>query len=78
MGYILSQDEYRRLKTRLTRAENAAQKHGGTYWAKLEREAAYGLAIFDEQGYPDAWSRWTRALDDARYQQRLASNEWGF
>jgi hypothetical protein len=31
-------------------------------------ETAYAFRIFAEQGYPDAWSRWQRAADDAAWQ----------
>jgi len=33
----------------------------------LKKEAEYGIAIFEEQGYPDSHHRWVRAKDDATY-----------
>lgn len=75
----LTKAQYSALKSRLTRAQNAANKHGGTYWAKLEAEARRVLDdVFVEYVAPDDWARWQRALDDAQWQQRLASREWGF
>lgn len=61
MSYILTQREYRRLKGRLTRALNTRDPR------KIRQEARYGLAIFERDGYPDEWSRWQRAYDDAGF-----------
>jgi hypothetical protein len=78
---MISQAEYRRLKSRLTRRENAYSKARAAKVAtpnspaltaevvkaarELRAEAYYGLDIFEDQGYPDAWHRWQRAHADA-------------
>jgi hypothetical protein len=55
------QSEYRKLKTALTKAERAGDP------SKVIEEAERGLAHFEEIGaYPDDWSRWERAKEDAQ------------
>lgn len=69
----LTQAEYRRLKTRLTRRLNDFKDKAR--WTgdradmanKLLDEVLYALDIFDEKGYPDDWHRWERAKEDAQY-----------
>lgn len=50
---------YRRQKAALTRAANSGDPH------KLAAAGRAGLASFERHGYPDDWSRWQRAIDDA-------------
>jgi hypothetical protein len=70
---MITQGEYRRLKTRLSRALNAAARDRGNpvLWRKLRDEASYGLSVFEDVGYPDAWHRWEVAERDARFQLQL-------
>lgn len=60
------QREYRLLKGALTRAERS----GKPEWIIEECEAA--LARFDVIGWPDDWSRWERAKNDAELKLRYA------
>jgi hypothetical protein len=71
---MLTQKEYRRLKTRLTRRLN--DFNDKARWgnndrremaARVYEEAVYGLDIFVDRGYPDNWHRWERAKEDAAY-----------
>lgn len=62
-GYTLTQQEYRNLKSRLTRAKN----RGPSY---VEAEVRHAFGVFREKGYPDDWARWRGALEDAG--QRLS------
>lgn len=65
-GYVLTQQEHRNLKSKLTRAINSGDAD------TIERTVTEAFAIFDAKGYPDDWSRWTRARDDARLKARFA------
>jgi len=71
----MDQATYRRLKTRLTRAENAHRKAQAAETAiALRAEARHGMAAFDFDGsWPDDWSRWERANNDAEFFLRRAS-----
>lgn len=54
------QAEYKKLKSALTKAEKSGDPE------KLLAEAERGLSRFEATGaYPDDWSRWERAKDDA-------------
>lgn len=64
-SYTLTQREYSTLKGRLTRVIRAGDPQ------KIIDEVDRAERIFDEKGWPDAWSRWTCARDDARLQLRL-------
>ena len=66
----LSNDEHRRLKTKLTRAERSG--------APLKVLAAVedALETWSGKAWPDEWSRWARALEDA-YRARLRVEAWG-
>ena len=64
-GYTLSQGEYKNLKSRLTRAINSKDHK------RIVDECDRAIAIFDDKGYPDDWSRWQRAKEDASLQVRL-------
>jgi hypothetical protein len=70
MNYSLSQVEYRNLKSKLTRAVNS-KNHDNII--KTCNEA---FAIFEEKGYPDSWSNWERAKDDAETAKRRESGGW--
>lgn len=68
----LTQKEFRRLKGRLTRRENAVKKADNDtdrlQAAKdLVREVDYAMGIFEEKGYPDDWYRWQVASDDVSF-----------
>lgn len=71
----LSNDEYRRAKTRLTRATNKAKRANSTTdKIKFTRAIVAEVnATFDDWDnrdavYPDDWHRWNIARDDARRQ----------
>lgn len=64
--YTLRQAEFKRLKTKLTRAVNSGDD------ARIIRTVDEAMAIFDEQGSPDAWQNWNRAKEDALVRQRYA------
>ena len=64
MCYTLTNREYRRLKTRLTKAINSKDNN------KIIAECNYAIGIFEEKGYPDSWSDWTRAKDDALFNKQ--------
>lgn len=66
MSYTLTQQEFRNLKTRLTRAQNTGDHD------KIIAECERALAIFDDKGWPDDWARWQRALDDAKFAKSRA------
>ncbi len=69
MSYTLTQAEYRRLKTALTRAINSGDPH------KIVKTCNQAEAIFASQGYPDSWSRWTKAKEDAQFAISRASSK---
>ena len=70
MAYELTQKEYRSLKTKLTKALNEKSTE------KIIVECRKALSIFEEKGFPDDWSRWQRAMDDAVFAQGLSSRKW--
>jgi hypothetical protein len=61
MPYTLTQSELSQLKSKLTRALNSRDCQ------KIKKTAEEALAIFEQKGYPDSWSRWQRAKDDAEF-----------
>ena len=61
--YELSQSEYRRAKTALTRAVNGGDP------AKILATVRSARLLFDHRGYPDSWANWPRALHDISYQR---------
>lgn len=67
MSYTLTQQEYRNLKSRLTRAKKQGPE---AIVAACDR----ALTIFENEGYPDDWHRWERAREDARME--LARQNW--
>ena len=64
MCYTLTKEEYRRLKGRLTRAINSKNDD------KIIAECNYAFSVFEKYGYPDDWSRWKRAKDDALFSKQ--------
>lgn len=67
---MLSQTEYRSLKSKLTRAKNSKDPQ------KLLEVAEAALARFDEVGYPDSWHTWRVAAEDARYALARQRGAW--
>ena len=65
MPEYMTQAEYRKLKTALTRAVNAKDP------AKIIATCDKALARFDEVVAPDDWIRWQRAKEDAQWASRL-------
>lgn len=55
----LSQDEHRRLTAKLTRAERSGQP------LKVLAAVEDALMSWSGKAWPDQWSRWARALEDA-------------
>ena len=70
MNYTLTQAEYSRLKTKLTRAINSKDN------ARIIRTVDEAESIFEEKGYPDLWYRWIRAREDARISERFSGSKW--
>lgn len=66
MGYTLTQSRYRTLKSNLTRAVNSGD------YDRIIKTCNDALAEFERDGYPDDWSRWERARDDAEFKRRFA------
>ena len=62
---MLTQREYVRLKSRMTRAKNSGNPH------KVIAEAEYAVNIFNAHGWPDSWPTWRNALEDASWKLRL-------
>lgn len=65
-----NQKEHKRLKGRLTRAINSEDPK------KIMDEAQAGMLAFEDIGFPDNWSRWQRAYDDAQNKLHYASSGW--
>ena len=70
MGYTLSQAEYTKLKSKLTRAINSKNNDS------IIKTCNEALAIFEAKGYPDSWSNWERAKEDAESAKRRESGGW--
>ena len=70
MGYTLSQAEYTKLKSKLTRAINSKNNDN------IIKTCNEALTIFEAKGYPDSWSNWERAKDDAESAKRRESGGW--
>jgi len=56
----ITNDEYRRQKSRLTRAVNSGDP------VKVLSAVEKTVTEWEDKAWPDDWSRWFRALDDAR------------
>lgn len=65
MSYTLDAATYRRLKSNLTRAVNSKRLD------RIESACAEAFETFEREGYPDDWSRWQRARDDAQFAARM-------
>lgn len=73
-NYTLTKMEFSNLKRRLTAAQNKlknARLAGGyldieTAADKVIAEVDKANGVFESKGFPDDWSRWERAKDDAR------------
>lgn len=59
------QKEYRRQKTLLTRAVNAKEPK------KIIDVCTNAFVVFDRIGWPDDWTRWQRAKEDAEWTVRF-------
>lgn len=66
MSYTLTQAEFRKLKSKLTRAINSKDHD------KIIATVDEAMSIFDDKGYPDDWNRWNRAKEDAIVAKRYA------
>lgn len=83
MSYTLTQREFTTLKKRLTRRINLMRKCQTAVQVaeynsqlrqelvsaalKLQAECTHADVIFNSKGWPDAWSDWQRANDDASF-----------
>ncbi len=65
--YTLTRQELTQLRAALTRAINSKDPH------KVIAAVAHAKARFDAVGWPDQWSNWQRAEDDARFQLQRAN-----
>lgn len=79
---MIDQPTYRKLKTRLSRLENKLHRSVENHCLPVDRkddpripvykaileETEHALAIFERDGFPDAWARWRNAADDASWQ----------
>jgi hypothetical protein len=63
MDYTLTSRQLRSLKTQLTKAIKS-----GDAW-KIISTCNEAMAIFAQKGFPDCWSNWQRAKDDALFSQ---------
>jgi len=76
MSYTLTQADYSRLKSSLTRRLtpfNKATRHSKERILaakQLRQEVNRAMSIFEKKGYPDQWSNWERAGEDADFEIR--------
>jgi hypothetical protein len=71
MSYTLTQAEFTTLKSKLTRVLKS--KNNDAIIAECNR----AMAIFEQKGYPDNWSNWERAKDDATFaKSRESRRPW--
>jgi hypothetical protein len=71
MTEYLPESEHRRLKSNLTRAIKSGDS------TKVIQTCRDAQDIFEHFTYPDDWSRWRRAWDDAVFAlQRETANRW--
>jgi len=68
--YQLTKGEYRGAKSRLTRAQKTNNPE------TILKVAKKCLALFEEKGYPDDWSNWQRAADDASFAMQRGGGFW--
>ena len=86
MSYTLTPKNHSRLKSRLTyrrnrlkRAKVSGDKSRIVFEAnQIVQEVKYAIGIFESEGYPDDWSNWTRASDDAQSDIRHYGNNSTF
>lgn len=69
-NYDLTPAEYKRLKQALKQA--VASKDND----RIIRTAESALARFEAVGFPDDWSNWERAKEDAQLSKRLGRSVW--
>lgn len=60
MSYELSQKELTTLRRRLTAAVNSKDQQ------KIVSTCDAAMRVFEQKGFPDDWSRWERAKQDAQ------------
>lgn len=70
-SYTLTQKEHTALKGRLMKVVNAGDPE------KIIAEAEHAIKLFEEKGWPDDWSRWERAKEDAELQRQMATPRRG-
>jgi hypothetical protein len=58
---MISNDEHRKLKTRLTRAVNGGDPYKILATVRAAREQ------FEREGFPDDWPRWRNAASDLEW-----------
>jgi hypothetical protein len=68
--YTLTQAELTKLRGNLTRAKNSKDPK------KVIRVCDAALARFEEVGFPDCWSNWERAKQDAEFEIQRSSSRW--
>lgn len=66
----ISNEEYRRLKSALTRAKNSGDG------MKLLKTVEAAVAIFNAKVWPDDWNLWRIALDDAAVKARHVDRDY--
>jgi hypothetical protein len=64
--YTLTNAELKSLKAALTRAKKKGPD-------AVVAEANRAMGIFEAKGYPDCWSDWERAKDDAEFEKRRSA-----
>lgn len=70
--YTLTPAEYANLKNKLAQAVRAKDHD------RVIEAAREATAIFEEKGYPDDWTRWQRAREDAELAKHMAAKpKWG-
>jgi hypothetical protein len=73
INYELAKREGPKLKAELTRAQNADP---ATRYEQVLRACRHAVTCWQVWGaWPDNWSRWQRALDDAAFQHSRANRE---
>ncbi len=70
MRYSLTQAEYKTLKSNLTRAINSKNNDN------IIKTCNEAMTIFETKGYPDSWSNWERAKEDAEAAKRREAGRW--
>lgn len=68
--YTLTQKELTGLRSKLTRAQNSKDPK------KVIATVDAAFAVFEAKGYPDQWSNWQRAKDDATFELQRSARMW--